>query len=77
MPKCRWDTVIVSDPGPDFSRRLLAIAPACRTSARLLVLDRSGWNVQTSEVRALAEVAAIRHVTGRGRHRIWSATMRT
>lgn len=73
LPSARWDTVIISDPGHDFVERIRAVRSACRPGARLLVLDRAGWDREAPEPRALAEVATITQVLGRQRHRLWLA----
>lgn len=39
LPPLRWDTVIVTDPGPDLSRRLAAVRPACRPGGRLVLVS--------------------------------------
>lgn len=75
LPPDRWDTVIVVEPGPDLPGRLAAVATACRPSGRVLVLDRSGWTADGPQVRALAAIATVTGVRGRGRRRLWTAQM--
>lgn len=38
LPSGRWDTVVVTDRGPDLSRRLAAVRPACRPGGRLVLV---------------------------------------
>lgn len=71
LPQSRWDTVIISEHDSGFAEQLDAIGPACRPGARLLVVDREGWDDQSPQAVALAGVASVeRLVAGRGR-RIW------
>lgn len=73
LPADRWDTVIVSDPGADLPGRMAAVRSACRPGGRVLVIDRSGWAADGPEARALTAAVTVTAVTGRGRHRVWTA----
>jgi hypothetical protein len=76
LPRARWDTVIVAQPGADFGERLRAVVPACRAGGRLVVIDRVGWDDQAPEARALAEVADITEVVHRRGRWLWLAVVR-
>lgn len=69
LPPARWDTIIVSDPGPDWAARLAAVLPACR--GRLLVLDRAGRPLEPDEIERLTAAARVRDVVGGSRRRVW------
>lgn len=68
LPRNRWDTVVVSEPGPDPAGRLQAVVAACRPGGRLLLLDRTGWvPALPSDDRSLLQVVH----EGRS-HRVWA-----
>jgi hypothetical protein len=77
LPPARWDTVLISEHASDFVEQLDAIRPACRLGARLLVLDREGWDDQSPQARSLADVASVQKVVGGPRRRVWVTRVRS
>jgi hypothetical protein len=77
LPPERWDTVVVRDCGSDVAARFAAVVPACRPRATLIVFDPGGGRASSTAAGALAQVAVVRSVIGRGEHRLWIAELRT
>jgi hypothetical protein len=75
LPPQRWDTVVVTDSGAHLDERLRAVAPACRASARLLVLGRTEQALP-GQLSAISEVASIEGMLISQSHRLWVARMR-
>jgi pimeloyl-ACP methyl ester carboxylesterase len=71
LPPARWDTVLISEHASDLVEQLDAIRPACRPDARLLVLDREGWDDQSPQARSLADVSSVQNVVRGPRRRVW------
>lgn len=78
LPRQRWDTVIVTDPGGDLGERLRAIQHACRRPAHLLVLDRTERATTAGAIMAaLAEVASVEDRLVRRGRSVWLSRVRS
>jgi hypothetical protein len=75
LPSQRWDTVVVTDTSAHLDERLRAVAPACRASARLLVLGGTEQAL-AGQLSAISEVASVEDVLILRGHRLLVARIR-
>lgn len=73
LPPGRWDTVVVSDPGPSPQGRLAAVLEGCRPGARVLLLDHCRDDATAPGPAALSTVGSPGRPLGRGQRRLWLA----
>jgi len=62
LPAARWDTVVVTEIDDGLADRLQVLRTACRSRARLVLLQRGGRVDLTQLVAALGGVAVVQRV---------------